>query len=356
MDAGRLTDIDRGGSLGAERSAPCVRRNKRGCNFFACCGGGGGSVPNVLRIDPLRALAKRASDRIADKAVAARYERLAFDRLLRDPRTYRPAQAEDLEDAPDWARRAEARGEPICVFKNNRALAARMHSVARRLADTCKLAAAEPAQHPDDATTIQQARAFLAKFDRVNFDTAARKSLVFSRVLTLWEDQADAIQVCEPRIILLLSGRSWHRLTSVKQLRATGREFLNCLARTRRTGGYGAMLLQGQAQFWVLRAVGGKGLIVAMAPLPVASHFVEVKGPRNAHVSMTDADLVQLGLVIGVPDPPTAPLPSATSIFDEVPAGLRALLDQLDPSCRCNLCVPHSRGAPVRLRPRARLH
>lgn len=299
-------------------------------------------MANVLDIDPLRALAQRASARIADKAIATRYERLAINQLLTDVRNFRPANPEDLKDAPAWAREAYGRGEEISVFKTNRALAARLHSVARRLADTCRVAAAEEAKHPGDEGRIKDAREFLAKFGRANFDTAAKKSLHFSRLLTVWEDDADATLVCQPRTLVLLNGRSWDRVTSVKDLRALGREFVNCLSRTKRTGGYGAMLVQGAAQFWVLRDVGGKGLVVAMAPAPSATHFMEVKGPRNAPVRLDDADLVQLGLVIGIrpsPPPPPPPFP---------PAGALVAVRATREPCLCNLCQP-------RLRLRARM-
>ncbi|MGQ0532342.1 MAG: hypothetical protein ACT4OF_06580 [Caulobacteraceae bacterium] len=307
-------------------------------------------MPNVLCVDPLRALAKRASARIADKTVAARYERLALDQLLRDPRNFRPAGPDDLDNAPAWAREAHARREEVSVFKTNRAIAARIHSVARRLDDTCKVAAAEQAKHPSDASKINGARMFLAKFGRVDFDTAARKALNFSRLLSLWEDDTDATQVCEPSTIMLLNGRSWHRVTSVKDLRSIGREFTNCLGRTTRKGGYGGMLVQGLAQYWVLRDVSGKGLIVAMAPAPRPTHFMEVKGPRNAPVRIDDADLVQLGLVIGIrPTPPPPPPPPPSS----PPAGVLVAVLAAREFCRCNLCQP--RFAP-RLRRRARAH
>ncbi|MGD9981345.1 MAG: hypothetical protein AB7H66_17085 [Hyphomonadaceae bacterium] len=307
-------------------------------------------MPNVLSIDPLRALAKRASAKIADKTIADRFERLALDQLLKDPRNFRPAKAAELTDAPAWAVEAFVRGEEVSVFRTNRALAARLHTVARRLGDTCKVAAAETAAHPDDAPKIGAAREFLAKFGRANFDTAAKKALAFSRLLLAWHDDLDATPVCEPRTIILLNGRRWSRITSVKALRAIGREFANCLARTQSIGGYGGMLAKQHAQFWVLRDYDGKGLIVAMAPGRAPTHFMEVKGPRNAHVRLDDADLRSLALAIGIrpapPPPPPPPPPVAP------PARvLEAVLAARQP-CRCNLCMPR---LSVRLRPRARV-
>jgi hypothetical protein len=308
-------------------------------------------VTNVLCIDPVRALAKRASDRISDKAIAARYQRLAFDQLLKDPRNFRPAFSNELADAPEWAKQAHCRGEAVSVFKSNRALAARIHSVARRLEATCRVALAEPAKHPGDAAKINDARQFLAKLGRADFDTAARKALIFARLLEVWEDHNDAAPVCPPRTIVLLNARAWHRVTSVRDLRAIGREFSNCLARTQRTGGYGGMLVQGCAQFWVLRDRHGKGLMVAMAPAPLATHFMEVKRPRNASVELGDADLVQLGHAIGIRPPPPPPPPPP-----HAPAGVLALVLQAREFCPCDLCRTERPDPALRLRLRARAH
>lgn len=325
-----------------------MRPENRDHDFSTCFGGREEALPNVLCIDPVRALAKRASAKIADKIIAERFERLAVDRLLKDPRNFRPAKASELTDAPIWAVEAYVRSEEVSVFKTNRALAARLHSVARRIADTCKVAASEIAAHPTDATRIGAAREFLAKFGRVNFEIAARKALDFSRLLIAWQDDTDAKLACEPRTIVLLNTRRWIRVTSVKELRAVGREFANCLARTQITGGYGGMLINGQAQFWVLRDMDGKGLIVAMAPGRAPTHFPEVRGPRNARVRLDDDDLRKLALAIGIlpaPPPPPPPPPAAP------PAGVLAVVLAARQPCRCNLCIPR---LGIRLRPRAR--
>lgn len=308
-------------------------------------------MPNVLGIDPVRALAKRASAKITDKAVAERFERLALDQLLREPGNFRPAQATELSDAPSWAVEAYVRGEEISIFKSNRARSARLHAVARRLADTCKVAATAIEARPDHATKIREAREFLAKFGRVNFETAARKALDFSRLLELWQDDMDAQPACDPYSFVLLSGRIWTRVTSVRELRAIGREFVNCLGRTQRVAGYGAMLARGQAQFWVLRDLGGKGLIVALAAGRTPTHFMEVKGPRNTPIRMDNEDLRALALVIGMrpapPPPPPPPPPVAP------PSRVLEVVLQARRPCTCSLCLP--RFQP-RLRERARAH
>jgi hypothetical protein len=310
-------------------------------------------LPNVLDIDPVRALARRAGARIIDETIAKRYEKLAIDRVLKDPRNFRPIRESELASAPRWAREAHARGEIVSVYKPNRGVCARLHTVGRRLADACTVAFTEPNTQPDDHAAIEAARKFLAKFTRTDFETAARKALDFSRLLAGWEGNLDAKDVCPAQTIVLLRGRVWRRITSVVELRKVGREFHNCLARTTRTGSYGGMLASGRAQFWVLRDLEGKGLIVAMAPAPQATQFSEVKGPGNAYVRADNPDLVELGIAIGVKPPPPPPPPGPPSGLRraDIPGGLMDLLAQLQRPCRCNLCVPRSQPRP-RLRQR----
>src|SRR5215470_17167830 len=85
----------------------------------------GGPMPNVLDAEPMRAFAGRVGGKIADEQIATRYQRMAFDRLLEDPRNFRPARPEELQTAPDWVGKALARGEQISVFRVNRSAAAR---------------------------------------------------------------------------------------------------------------------------------------------------------------------------------------------------------------------------------------
>jgi hypothetical protein len=309
-------------------------------------------MPNVLDIDPVRALAKRASARIGDQIIAKRYEKLAIDRLLRNPRNFRPARNVELNGAPSWVQEAIDRGEIISVFRSSSGMAARLHTVARRIADTYRLAAMDHGAKPDQADIIKEARRFLSKFGHMNFDAAARKALGLSRVLASWEGDLDAAEVCLAQSIVLLGGRIWHRVTSVAELRAIGREFSNCLTRTSRLAGYGAMLARGQTQFWVLRDVQGQGLIIACANAPLATQFIEVKGPRNTPVRPDNADLAQLGIAIGVePTPPTPPRPPASPAFGATPTGLIDLIEQLRLPCRCQLCDPAFAPRP-RLRQR----
>jgi hypothetical protein len=300
-------------------------------------------VFNVIDVNPLRALAKRASDRIADRATAQRFEKIAFDRLLKDPRNFRTARKSDIDNAPAWAREAHARGEELSVYRSNGALAARLHTVARRVAEAFAVAQTPITQRPDDSAAIAEAVEFIAKFSRMNFDAAARKALAFARVYADWKEQDDAMRVCDAQSLVLLSARVWHRITSVTELRKVGAEFRNCLARTTRDSAYGSQLARGTAQFWVLRDMDGAGRIVAMAPAPFATHFLEVKGPNNVPVRSDDADLMQLGVLIGVR--PRTPEPSPPS----GPMSLLPPLASLMQPCRCTLCYPLL-ARPFRLR------
>jgi len=276
-------------------------------------------MPNAISIDPLRALTRRAGRKIPDRVVAARFEALALAQLVKDERNYRPAQPWEIQRGPDWVRQAHARGDLVCVAHPCRSAAARLHNVARRLADACRVAAFGMAERPRDGVVITAARAFLDKLDRASFDVVARKSLYYSRLLATWVDDLDSSPVCEEAAVHATLGRTWRRVTKVSSLRTLGREFCNCLARTTRNSSYGAMLRAGQAQFWVLRDGSGEGLMIAMAPAPRASYFTEVRGPRNARVTGEDPDLRELAIAIGVkpsdpPPPPRPPRPPATPV------------------------------------------
>lgn len=300
-------------------------------------------MSNILDIEPLRRIAKRASANIGDAALAERFAQLALTKLLRDARCVRPATDAEIARAPAWAKAAIERGEEICVYRPNPALAARLNSVARRLADTRAVAAANLSERPDSAADILAAGRFLDKFDRTDFNTAARKALTFSRVREAWRLNDEARRICDAQSLVLLSGRIWHRVTSVVELRKVGQEFRNCLARTTSGGAYGHQLARGQAQFWVLRDLAGAGLMVAMAPAPLATHFQEVKGPGNARIRADDPDLMQLGIAIGVRPPPPAPEPPPR------PPGISAAVLAARSPCRCTLCNP-GLGRALRLR------
>ncbi len=290
-------------------------------------------MPNVLDPAPMRALARRAARKIADGRIAERFERLAFRRLLEEPRNFRPARGDEIEFGPDWARAAWARGETISVFNPNRAIANRLHVVARRLAHTCEVAHGLTADYPICAAHISAARRFLDKFDRVSFDAAAIKALHYSRLRAECEANRDATEVCPPKTIPATMGRFWERVPSVAKLQSAGREFHNCLAASSRASSYAAMLRRGIAQFWVLRDRDGAGLVVAMASLLKEAEFIEVKGPRNARINLDHPDLALLGAAIGASahtQPPSPP-------------------PQLPPPVASAMALPRSRSAEIEL-------
>jgi hypothetical protein len=283
-------------------------------------------MPNVLDIEPVRAFARRASGKISDQRIAARFERLAIEYLMSDTRNFRAATAGELEDAPGWTRAALARGDRVDVFKLCRSASQRLHNLARRLADTCKFVATDWKGH--NAVVINDARDFLEKIERASFEATRRKASYFARVLRAWTDTRDVEPVCEERSIGATRGKRWTRVTSVGALRLIGAEFQNCLARTVRTNGYGAGLTRGLMQFWVLREESGKGLIVVMADAPRPIRLNEVRGPRNARIPDGDPDLAVLARAIGIrPPPPPPQLPPTIAL---------RLLSTLP--CRCMLC------------------
>lgn len=299
-------------------------------------------MPNVLDTEPLRTFVKRASKKIKHPSVAARFERVAFERLLNDERNFRPAFPLEIDLAPEWAQRAYQRGEAVSVFILHRSASARLHTLARRLAATLSIALSSEAKRPRDSATITAAREFLEKLDRASYDVISAKAQRFARTFYAWDLERDTDEVCPTRAIEATKGRSWLRITSVAQLRSIGREFRNCLARTQRTSTYGGGLALGMSQFWVLRDADGTGLIVALAPAPIATHFIEVRGPLNTYIASDDTDLLRLAAAIGMRpnSPPPSPPPMAGAAL-ALAAGLTA--------CQCPRCVPRRR-APLRER------
>ncbi len=262
-------------------------------------------MPNVLDVAPVRKFAARAAALIPDAAISARYEKLAFGRMLLDDRNFRAATFGEVMRALPWAQDAHARGELLSVFRLHPSAASGVRTAARRLARTCALAALDPAMFVTHSVGIGEAGAFLDKFSRVDFDTAARKALAFSRFYAAIEDEL----ACETPAaeISATSGRVWRRVRTVSELRLVGREFHNCLAHTARHASYGAMIARG-GQFWVLRDALGVGLIVALAQLRTPMRFTEVRGPRNAQVPHDQEDLALLAGALGIA-PPAALLP-----------------------------------------------
>ena len=53
-------------------------------------------MPNVLDIGPVNALAARTSRPITNPTVAKRYTKLASERILRNPRCFRPATEAEM--------------------------------------------------------------------------------------------------------------------------------------------------------------------------------------------------------------------------------------------------------------------
>lgn len=182
-------------------------------------------MPNVLDAEPMRAFARRAAGKIADKKIRERYEKMVFDRLMADSRNFRPAEEAEINDAPGWARVAQDRGDTLSVFKLHRSASTRLHNVARRLELTSMLAAMALEKHPRATAAIGAAREFLDKFERASFEIAARKAYNFARIFESWADDRDAQTVCADAFVRASFGRMWRRVTSVAELRRWGASF-----------------------------------------------------------------------------------------------------------------------------------
>ena len=74
-------------------------------------------MPNVLDAEPMHAFTRRVARLIRAPAIAERFQRLVFARLLDDPRHFRPASDAEIAVGPGWARAAHARGNEVSLFK-----------------------------------------------------------------------------------------------------------------------------------------------------------------------------------------------------------------------------------------------
>jgi hypothetical protein len=265
---------------------------------------------NVLDTAPIHAFVCRLARQAPEGEASARLEKLYYAKAYRDDRCFREARPEELTAAPDFIQAAIQRGEAIQVFQACPSLRRRLNTVTQRVADAAKLSTSIPA-NASEAAAIAKAREFMNKLSRADFETIARKSLEHARIYQSWLAQRD--HVCPPGEVRATRGRVWRRVTSLAELQRTGREFTNCLARTSRAGAYGAGLVNGQLQFWVLRERSGAGLFIASAAANAPLDFREVKGPRNVPVDRGHPDLECLAHAILAPgqEPPTPPSPFA---------------------------------------------
>ncbi len=242
----------------------------------------------VLDQAPLAECARRLAAKIDNPAVSARFAKLAFEELRADPRNMRPAEADDMAGAPDWARRKHKRGEPLFVFAACRSSLARLRRVARQLQCTCA-----EAQHleglprarlkPREAAMLDLMGAFIDKIERADFTTLDIKSRLFARERKARVDDVHAREVlCAKEEVFVAPGLAWRRVTSVLEMWAVGAEFRNCMARGSTNATAYARQLRGDVgRFFVLRDHSGKGLMVALA-YPNQARIEDVRGPSNA--------------------------------------------------------------------------
>ncbi|MBY0563454.1 MAG: hypothetical protein K2P58_04625 [Hyphomonadaceae bacterium] len=284
-------------------------------------------MPNVANPEAARAFARKVSARIPDPDVAHRLETLAFLHLLQDARNLRPVAAHEWETLPDWADNARQRGETVYLFALHRGSAQRVQIAARRLAAAWDVARADAEHSGAHREAICAARKFMSKIDHMDFEATMRKAYAFWRLHREWADDRDDNGFCESASAPATQDRTWRRITSLGKLRSVGRELRNCLANATRRSAYGAALVSGDGQFWVLRDSTGAGLMLAFASHPAGSHFREVKGPRNASVNLDHPDLVGLAAKLGMKPldhpPPTPPDPLPPVSLEALRACLR---------------------------------
>lgn len=268
-------------------------------------------MSNVVNPEVARAFARKVSVRVDDPIVARRFEKLAFLHLIGDARNLRPVEPNEWAALPAWADKARVRGDALHVFALHRGSAQRVQIAARRLADACAVATADVGALDSRHEAVRAARKFIAKISRMSFDATSRKAYGFSVLRRTWAEERDHEQLCENATVIATNERIWRRVTSLGELRGVGREFRNCLASTTRRSPYGAALVRGDGQFWVLRDRAGAGSVIAFATCSAPVRFREVKGPRNAPIRGDHLDLLALAAALGIkPRDPPAPPPS----------------------------------------------
>lgn len=307
-------------------------------------------MSNVVNPELARAFARTVSARIEDPMAARRFEKLAFLRLIGDERNLRPVDEHEWAALPEWADRARRRGDALQVFALRRGAAQSIRIAARRLADVCAIASDARALD-GRREAVRAARKFIKRISRMSFEAASRQAYAFSVLRRDWAEERDGDQICDVAAVAATDGRTWRRVTSLRELRAIGREFRNCLSNATRRNPHGDALVSGAGQFWVLRDSGATGLMIAFATCSTTCRFREVKGPRNQGIDRAHPDLLLLARALGVlaseppPDPPTPPSP-------QTPRGRRApraRLDEVQIEPIASLSLPRFGFTPLQL-------
>jgi len=259
----------------------------------------GEAANNFVNDTQIHLYARRVASRVPQPA-RDRFVNVSYGVLHSDPRNARPLTPDELPEAPDWAQRAFRQGRPLHVFTPHPDAVAPVRSTARALKDTVFEfnfldTAPKKVLTPRDIVIWQEAREFLAKISRMSFDAIAIKAAKFKdERRRRMEAAADSEFWCARDDIYTAPGRGWYRVRSIGELSELGRELGNCLRRpSPQHARFAGRLKAGTAHYWALRDHCGATLMAAMAD-SATGRILDVRGPRNRHVTHGDPDLVIL--------------------------------------------------------------
>ncbi|MBL8551840.1 MAG: hypothetical protein JNJ73_17770 [Hyphomonadaceae bacterium] len=258
-------------------------------------------MPNFLYEEPIKSLAARLVAQhlggVAPKATLERIMRLVVCELRRDERNASPASADDISEvAPDWAKAAVLRGVQLHWFAPCPLAVARIKRTMKSLyvayCDT-------RAQNETDLALMAAAHRLFQNLDHMTFGDLEAKAKAQSRMRArVARRRAEAaiktLGFCEAETLDVVGGKRWRRLCSVAELGEVGKKMRNCTAFDRpQNRHYGQMLMDGDAEFWILETQDGEPLIELMASTTEKS-VLECLGPGNRAVDPNAPELAAL--------------------------------------------------------------
>jgi hypothetical protein len=297
-------------------------------------------MPNFLQEEPIKALSARLVAQhlggVVSQTALERLMRLVVTELRSDERNATPAREGDIADtAPAWAKAALARGVQLYRFQPSPRAIARIKRALRNLR----------AAHTDTRAADQSEQALRSyalrmfeNLDHLTFADLEIKARAQARMRARVEKRrAEAamktLGFCEPELLPGGPGKRWRRITSVAEMGEAGKKMRNCTAWDRpQSGSYANMLIEGDAEFWVLESKEGEALMEVMVSTAHKT-VMEFLGPGNRAVDPNSPDLVALMRAKGFTFKRARQAPAAEALIVDLRAVLRRELNaELDRS------------------------
>lgn len=202
---------------------------------------------------------------------------------------------------PAWARRLVANGELVHEFRPTPEVSERLRNVATGLVHILQSGGRRTGRGRSSGNVVD-------RLDRMNF-------FQLERAITDWvarktrDQRIDPdIERCPPARIEVASGRSWARVTTLRELDETGEALRNCLARSHpRHKAHWQALSDGSAEYWQLRC--RQGRVVCALEVETGSRVVRDVRARENHVPVGfAADVRGLMQALGFVSPPIGEL------------------------------------------------